>query len=72
MLINFTINILILTKKIYDSEDFNKVGRNFFDPRQFKIFGKKEQKSNSTEENTKRERCKNYYDLKKIERNFKN
>ena len=72
MLINFTINILILTKKIYDSEDFNKVGRNFFDPSQFKIFAKKEQKSNSTEENTERERCKNYYDLKKIERNFKN
>ena len=55
MLINFPINILILTKKNYDSEDLNKEGRNFFDPSQLKIFGKKEQKSNSTEGNTERE-----------------
>ena len=61
MLISFTINILILKKKNYDSEDLNK--EIFFDPNQFKIFGQKEQKSNSTEEKTERERCKNYYDL---------
>ena len=70
MLISFTINILTLKKKNYDSEDLNK--EIFFDPNQFKIFGQKEQKSNSTEEKTERERCKNYYDLKKLEKNFKN
>ena len=52
MSINFTINTLILTIK-YDSENLNERDQICFDPNQFKILGK--QKSEWTEEKTKRE-----------------
>ena len=55
--INFTINILI-PKKRHDREDLNEQHKSIFDPNQFKIFGKKEQKPKSTE------RSENHYCLK--------
>ena len=55
MSINFTINTLILTKKIM-TEYLNERDEQFFEPNQFKILGKKKQKSESTEENTEMQR----------------
>ena len=55
MSINFTINTLILTKKIM-TEYLNERDEQFFEPNQFKILGKKKQKSGSTEENTEMQR----------------
>ena len=49
-------------KNNYDSEDLNEKNKFFFDPNQFKIFGEKNQKPKSTEENT--ERWKSHYGLK--------
>ena len=45
---------LDIYKKDYDSEDLNIRDEKFFDLDQFKIFGKKQQKSDSIEENTER------------------
>ena len=42
-------------KENYNSENLNERDDKFFDPNQFKILGKKKQKSKSTEENTERE-----------------
>ena len=42
-------------KKNYDSENLNKSDEKIFDPNQFKILGKKKQKSKRTKETTKRE-----------------
>ena len=42
-------------KKNYDSENLNKRDENFFDPKQFKILGKKKQKSEGTKEKTERD-----------------
>ena len=36
-------------KRNCDSEDLNEEDKRIFDPNQFKIFGKKKQKSRSTE-----------------------
>ena len=55
MSINFTINTLILTKKIM-TEYLNERDEQFFEPNQFKILGKKKQKSESPEENTEMQR----------------
>ena len=52
MSINFTLNILIPKKK-NDREDLNEQDKSIFDPTQFKIFGKKEQKPKSTERDLK-------------------
>ena len=52
MSINFTLNILIPKKK-NDREDLNEQDKSIFDPNQFKIFGKKEQKPKSTERDLK-------------------
>ena len=65
MPINFTINNLMLTKKYY-SESLKERDENFFDPNQFKIFGK-EKKSKWTEENTERQPT----EVKKIKRDAK-
>ena len=61
MSIKFTINTLIITKKNYNSEDLNQKDRKnekIFDPNQFKILGKKKQRSELTEENTETEQQK--------------
>ena len=42
-------------KRNCDSKDLNKEDKIFFDPNQFKIFGKKKQKSRSTEQNIERD-----------------
>ena len=43
------------TLKHYDSKDLNERDEEFFDPKQFKILGKKKQISVLTEENTEKE-----------------
>ena len=43
----------MIPKKYHDREDLNEQDKNIFDPKQFKIFGKKEQKPKWTERDLK-------------------
>ena len=51
-LYNYYFNVY---KENYNSENLKERDQIFFDPNQFKILGKKKQKSKSTEDNTERE-----------------
>ena len=55
MSINFTINTLILAKKVTIVKILNERDGKFSHPNQFKILGNKKQESEWTEEKTKRE-----------------
>ena len=55
MSINFIYNKYFDTLKHYDGKDLNERDEEFFDPKQFKILGKKKQISVLTEENTEKE-----------------
>ena len=55
MSINFTINTLILAKKVTIVKSLNERDGKFSHPNHFKILGKKKQESEWTEEKTKRE-----------------